>query len=454
MSAGSVAGRASASTAGSQLWSKVRGGFNQSVSIPALAVNPSGSEVFVAGYYYAWTSAADDFVTVAYDIATGTQIWLRRYNGPADRYDEASAVTASPDGSKVFVTGYSQGPAADYDYATVAYDASSGTRLWARRYNGPGNRSDFPQSLGVSPDGSEVFVTGASPGASNWFEYATVAYDASSGTRLWQRRYNGPGGRDDWASALGVSPDGTRVFVTGHSFGITGVGYTTVAYDAADGKGIWTKRYNSPGDNSAAYAIGVSPDGSEVFVTGYGARYSGSYDYATVAYDSSTGAARWLTRYNGTGGSDDIAWALGVSPDGSQVFVTGHSRGSGSADDDYATVAYDRATGAQEWVSRYNGPADNNDEAHALGVSPDGSDVFVTGESPGTTGDSDYATVVYDASTGVNVWVARYESTQDDTASATALGVSADGSEVVVTGDTRDSSNGNRAYTTVAYSVG
>jgi hypothetical protein len=46
-------------------------------------------------------------------------------------------VAASRDGTKVFVTGSSYTRATATDYATVAYDAVTGTRLWAKRYNNP-----------------------------------------------------------------------------------------------------------------------------------------------------------------------------------------------------------------------------------------------------------------------------------------------------------------------------
>jgi len=122
------------------------------------------------------------------------------------------------------------------DYATVAYDVPTGGQLWARFYNGPpGNGADDAQALGVSPDGSQVFVTGYSTGSSSGNDYATVAYDASTGAQLWVARYTGgPGSSSyDLAYALAVSPDGSKVFVTGLSTGYTrnsGYDYATVAY--------------------------------------------------------------------------------------------------------------------------------------------------------------------------------------------------------------------------------
>ncbi len=57
----------------------------------------------------------------------------------------------SPDGSEVFVTGFSFGSTSGGDYATLAYDASTGAELWAKRYSGPGNDYDLAYRLGGEP---------------------------------------------------------------------------------------------------------------------------------------------------------------------------------------------------------------------------------------------------------------------------------------------------------------
>src|SRR2546430_503870 len=97
--------------------------------------------------------------------------------------------------------------------------ATPGAQLWVRRYNGPGNSIDNATALGVSPDGPTVSVAGRSGGSPSLSDYATVAYGASTGTQLWVMRYEGPGNRGDVALALGSSPDGSKVFVTGESVG-------------------------------------------------------------------------------------------------------------------------------------------------------------------------------------------------------------------------------------------
>jgi hypothetical protein len=87
-----------------------------------------------------------------------------------------------------------------------------------------------------------------------------------------------------------------------------------------------------------AFSLAVSPDATKVFVTGDSSRSTTGHDYATVAYNASTGATLWIKRYNGPGNGEDTAMSVASSPDGTKVIVTGRSAGSTS--EDYATVAY------------------------------------------------------------------------------------------------------------------
>ena len=103
----------------------------------------------------------------------------------------------------------------------------------------------------------------------------------------------------------------------------------------------WVQRYNGPG-NSGDFANAVAVDGSgNVFVTGLSIGSGNSFDYATIKY-SGAGVALWTNRYNGPGNNDDEAHAMAVDGSGN-VFVTGRSIASGSLYDDYATIAYSGA---------------------------------------------------------------------------------------------------------------
>ena len=400
-----------------------------------VAVSPRGDKVYMTG----------EGATVAYSAATGARLWASH---------GGASVAVSPDGAKVFVTGGTSNPGQrgpqGTDYATAAYNAATGAQLWASRYNAPGKSGGYgpagARSVVVSPGGDTVFVTGISVGAGSGPDYATVAYSASTGAQLWASRYNGPGNGPELMFPGGsqnaaVSRDGATVYVTGASKG-TGPGsdYATVAYNAATGKQLWVSRYHGPAGGGGS-AVAVSPGGGTVFVTGGSEGAGPGPDYGTVAYNAATGKQLWVSRYNGPGNRDDASGSVAVSPDGATVFVTGTSTGTAATGEDYATIAYNAATGARLWLQRYNGPASRDDNAWAMAMSPGGGRVYVTGHDPA---DGSGATVAYSTSTGAQLWVTRYTGY-----SATAVAVSPDGATVFVAGYSHGP--GQPGYVTVAY---
>ena len=445
-------GRGATATRGRELWvARYNGPGDGDDVAKSLSVSADGSRVFVTGYSDGGLSH-EDYATAAYAASSGQLLWARRYTGPGSREDIAFSVGTSPQGSAVFVTGSSdRGDPNDVDYATLAYDAVTGATRWVRLYSGPGGGPDRALSLAASPDGSQVFVTGSSYRWPASTDYTTIAYASGTGSVSWMTRYDGPVGGADTAYSVAASPDGSKVFVTGISDGGTSdYDAATAAYSASTGVQLWAGRYNGPGnDLDEALAVAASPDGSMVFVTGDSIGVLTGVDYATVAYDSSSGTELWVSRYAGPGNGFDAAYSVAVSPDGSKVFVTGGSDATNGLDD-WATVAHDAATGATLWIKRYNGPLNGIDTAYSVAVSPDGSRVFVTGFSCGKA--ADYTTVAYNAATGATEWVRRYDGGQQDDA-ANFVAASADGSKVFVTGGS-SRRIGNEDYVTLAYGTG
>jgi hypothetical protein len=74
----------------------------------------------------------------------------------------------------IYITGYSYIPIASYDYVTVAFD-SDGNELWVRRYDGPANSYDAPSDMVVDLSGN-VFVTGYCSSFGTRYDYGTVKY--------------------------------------------------------------------------------------------------------------------------------------------------------------------------------------------------------------------------------------------------------------------------------------
>jgi DNA-binding beta-propeller fold protein YncE len=419
----------------------------------SVAASPDGTRVYVTGYSPVYAHG-NDFATLAYDAATGSELWLTRYDATSD--DEAVAVGVSPDGTKVFVTGfrYDNVPTG-FNYETVAYDAATGTELWAATYDDPNSSYDYATALAVSPDGSSVFVTGHIGSSGHGENYATVAYDAAGGSELWVEIYDGPAqASSDYATALSASPDGSEVFVTGYSeTGTTLLDYVTIAYESTTGAEVWRRRFDGPARRSDyAYSVAVSPNGSTVYVTGYTWAAMSAFDYGTVAYAASTGATLWVRRFNGPGNDSDYAKSVTVSPDGSRIYVTGYSWDA-TSDFDYITMAYDAGTGALLWGRRFRGPGGGNDYAVAVAATPDGRFVYTTGYAYIGSGNStDYTTVGYVASTGQPLGVQLYDGPGHRSDTVTAIAVSPDSSKVFVTGASTGTNFGGD-YATVAYQV-
>jgi uncharacterized protein (UPF0297 family) len=347
----------------------------------AMAVDDSGN-VYVAGS--SWGGATDsDYLTIKYD-PDGTQVWARRYDGPASGEDEAYALALDDSGS-VYVTGASSGSGTSQDYATIKYHPNGDT-TWVVRYNGPAN--GFDQACAVDVDDSQnVYVTGYSWGGLDNFDYATVKY-GSGGNQVWARRYDGATNGEDRAAALAVD-DGGSVYVTGYSNSAASLrDYVTVKY-LPDGDTAWIVRYNGPAnDRDETRALAVDPWGGAC-VTGFSWDSPTNLDYATVRYLPG-GDTAWVRRYNGPDNEGDGAEAIAVDAAGC-FYVTGAS--SGGTSQDYATVKY-LPQGDMAWVRRYDGRANGSDQASAI-ATDDLGNVYVTGCSWSSGTSFDYATIKY-----------------------------------------------------------
>ena len=427
---------------GTRLWvARYHDPGNGDVTAVAIAVSPDGTRVYVTGWSLLQSSHP---VTVAYDAVSGAEIWVNRYEG--NGFVEDLAV--SPDGSMVFVTGTTHLPGSNFDYLTFAYDAGTGATIWSRRYKGSATggtaiSSDFAKALAVSPDGTRVYVTGGSTLEGSQSSSLTFAYAAATGSKIWARSYRGAQDETVFGRAIAVSPDGTHVYVTGERYGPgSGTDYATVAFDADSGSKMWVRRYNGPANGTdSPNALAVSPDGANVYVTGYSSGSGRSdYDYLTIAYDAAAGATVWTRRYNGPGNFQDFANALAVSPDGAAIYVTGSVAERDFVSSDDVTFKYDAATGATIWARGFDGLGNGTDTANALALSPDGTDVFVAGTRYDPADRSGALISAYDAAPGTKMWARLY-----DDAGASTIAVSPDGAHAYVTGS---------GYVTVAYTTG
>lgn len=208
---------------GVQQWVRTYNGGFGSDSPAALIVDGTGN-LYVTGQSTG-SGTNVDYATIKYDAA-GAEQWVRRYDGPTTvlsrDYDRAVALALDADGN-VFVTGNSSD-----DFATVKYDAA-GTEIWVRRYDGPAGGADWATAIAVDASGN-AYVSGSSYGGSTTqYDFATLSYDPS-GTVRWTERYNSPANFYDTPYSIAVHSSGD-VYVSGSSGGSgTGLDYATIKY--------------------------------------------------------------------------------------------------------------------------------------------------------------------------------------------------------------------------------
>jgi PQQ-like domain len=400
-----------------------------------MATSPDGKVVYVGGT----TTNSDgttNYLVIAVDAATGMQRWVSLYTGSVDLpYAILYALVVSPDGSAVFVTGTrSSFGGAQSAVATVGFASDTGTQLWAALVTELGSTT---KDVAISPDASRLYVTGKStrqdPDGSSHPQAFTVAYGAATGQQLWLAHSAATTGDRVLGNKIVANPDGTRVYVAGGN--VRSDGYVAdvllFTYDAATGDLI--NETHHPTVGVLPGGIVVAPDGSRIFVEEANIE-TGQNNALTLAYDPA-GNELWAVRFQGfclpspSINCSSRPWynePIAVSPDGSTIFVASlflyllNEEG-------FATVAYDAATGVQKWAARYDMDVADTAVGPSVVVNPTGKEVYIAGFA----NTADTTTLAYDAATGNQNWVAVYGAVSKLT---NAIAVNPDGTQVFVAG--------------------
>lgn len=413
---------------------RYNGPLNDLDKAKALAVDKQGN-VYVTGFVSTLDSEEGNFsdiVTIKYNTS-GVQQWATVSDAKAR--DEAKALVLDAAGN-VYITGLARTVELDpdYDLLTIKYNAS-GVQQWLQVFTSPGYEQAGGANDLVLDGAGNVYITGGLS-VKDDLDYATVKYN-NNGVLQWAVMHDGIAGYRDNANAIDIDCRG-NVYITGQSEG----DYLTIKYNSG-GVQKRVKRYDGPGDRlpggfDAANALAVDGYGN-VHVTGGITKNNVSVDYTTYKYDKD-GNREWKKTYNGAGNDADEARDIALDAKGN-VYVTGQSKGSGTGDD-IVTIKYDR-DGNKIWSKRYDGGGNSMDEPTAIAVDGEGN-VFVTGVSRDSNSYyGDFVTIRYDKD-GNTKWVARYNSTDNDTDVPNAIAVDRQGN-IYITG------TGMNDYVTIKY---
>jgi uncharacterized delta-60 repeat protein len=296
-----------------------------------IAIDALGN-VYVTGASATANPDIPDFITIKYE-PSGTRKWERVYdNGDIDLGIRVAIDSAGD----IIVAGNSidLGGGTDSDLYIIKYN-SVGNIVWDERYD-YASTLDSMEDLCLDGAGN-VYVTGWTSTGENQADYLTVKI-STLGSTQWARTYDGAGDQfDDWAYAITVDADG-YVYVTGRSGEYlcdpphVCDDFATIKYDPS-GNPVWipgadidangAARYDGPPgfDHDVARDIEVDPLGN-VYVSGRSVGNDGSFDFATLIYDSA-GVKIWESRYSIDSRSDE-AEEIELDPEGN-IIVSGPS---------------------------------------------------------------------------------------------------------------------------------
>jgi hypothetical protein len=328
-----------------------------------LAVDANGDIVLTGKSKNANLSYDYDYYTAKYSGTNGAILWEKRFNGGTvvgGSSDTPVAVALDGSGNAIVTGTSSVNPSPGVyhsDFYTIKYASTNGTQIWAKRYNGPaGTGADQPVALVVDAAGN-VVVTGNSAGVGTSYDYYTAKYSRTDGSLLWEKRYNGVPSGFDQPNGVAIDSSG-NVFVTGKSYNGTNDDWYTAKYATTTGALLWEQRYDGPANGSGwrrgqdiGAAIAVDRH-DNVVVTG-GAHDGNNWDMYSVKYAGTSGVPMWERRHNGPGNSNDLAEAVAIDTDGNLVIAGLPSKSDGTME--CYTAKYAADTGAILWEKRCAG---------------------------------------------------------------------------------------------------
>ena len=366
---------------------------------PALALyeseDPSQNALYMIGEHREFPPIRyTRYAVVKYDVENGTEVW-RQYYVEEDLPGEfhrgwAQAVTVDSEGH-IYVTGSvnlvtpqecgamriytlklepNEGDIVEYHLSDDKFDDGLQFGNDVMSANGQ------PPVILVSPDDQYVYLTGTvkklddeCDPVSSSLDFYVAKYWASNLTWIWEALYDRTGDSEehlhDKVSGLALDSQGNAIVTGSFKYPPYTHHYVTVKFAANTGDFCWDSPPQGDNDDYFGYcwpsarAIAIDQD-DNIYVTG--AMYDGhNHVYGTLKLDSN-GVVQREAYYEGFG--DDGANEIGANDiaidQAGNIYVTGESKGT-SDDTDCVTVKYNSEL-EEQWTARYNRIGDGTGE--------------------------------------------------------------------------------------------
>jgi hypothetical protein len=234
-------------------------------------------------------------------------------NGSGASLDSAMSVAADAGGA--WIVGWA-GNGADID-ATLMRVTATGVAKDLKRYDGAAHKNDLFLKVVEGPNGT-VYAAGATTAANNKTDILIEKF-SKTGSKVWAKTYDGSLHGNDTATALGVDKAG-NVTVCGYSDGGNGTDVVVVKWTSKGARAlVW--RYDGAGKlDDLAVDTTVEGNGT-TYVTG-NVKAAGAKDAILTVKFSPTGAKAWQKVYLGTTSLGANVRSISARPGGG-VYVAG-----------------------------------------------------------------------------------------------------------------------------------
>lgn len=370
-------------------------GIPDTVDYSACKVDGSGN-VYVTTNTISATEKAN-ILTTKYNSSGVVQWEVEKDN--ADENDYGAAIDVDGSGNVYVAAATWVDGTNKYDYMVIKYN-SSGTQQWTATYNGAGNFYDIPTDIFVDGSGN-VYVTGGSYGSGTLSDFCTIKYN-SSGSAQWTSRYN-YASYQDIAAIIKQAPSG-RIYIVGASENTPGSwDFAAVKYNQSTGAQLAVNRNSASGSGfDEVFSADIDADGN-IYLSGRAAVVDEGFNMRTVKIDTTLSVV-WARNRDNVG-LDDEAHGVIVDND-DNVYVTGWVTNDDETKS-FLTLKYN-SSGTLQWYKKEDAPNAGLD-AYSLKISSVvGGNIAVAGNID--NGNSlDFLTVIYD-SDGDRLWMEQYDS--------------------------------------------
>ena len=258
-----------------------------------------------------------DALVFAVDAVLGDTLWTFEWDGDV-AYEEIDGLVPKSDG--IYITGWTKSSSEAMDITLMKLDYS-GALLWQNQW-GSGLPRDDRQDGHIVVDDSMIYLCGvydSSPGFALEGSALLAKFDKTNGNFVDTTLF---GRNDAWQNAedaLGMSSDGTYLYLTGSTTTSADNWDLFTAKFDKDLNMIWHTVWGGPVNADVARAVQPAHDGS-IYIAGTTKSYGNGLEEAVLLKLDSNGTPLWYKTWGGTG--DDHVLDLHLV-DSTSIYIAG-----------------------------------------------------------------------------------------------------------------------------------